>query len=208
MEYTIPVIDIQSLIQNDISSQKDCLNQISEAIKNQGFFYIINHGLSSEDLQFFLNENKRFFKDIPLEEKKKIASSLFVKGYVAVGVENVDDSQPGSLDIKEAMDICVSVNHPLYNGNQWPDDKYVPNWRKSVELIIQKFSAIGNILLRALSLILGENANYFESFYNETQSSLVRFLRYPPRIEEAPMGCGVHSDYGILTLLLQVQINL
>jgi len=210
-ENEITIIDMGPLIENeDIQNQKETLSKIYDALFNQGFFYIINHGISSEELKFYLNECKRFFKDLPIEEKKRIGRTkrdkLIIKGYVEIGVENVDDSQPGILDIKEAIDICVSDPHPLYE-NQWPDEKYLPNWRKNVELFVSKLSNIGYKLLCALSVVMGENVNYFEPYYRDCQSSVVRFLRYPPRLEDTPMGCGVHSDYGILTLLLQDDIG-
>jgi isopenicillin N synthase-like dioxygenase len=203
----IPCIDISSLFTETLDSNNDTIKQIYNSLSNQGFFYITNHGLSTEELQFILSQSKSFF-EIPEEEKKRIArkDNVGSNGYVAIGVENLDDKQPGSIDYKEAMDICVSDPHPLYASNQWPDEAHLPGWRKNVEEFTKKLQRIGDTLLKAFSIAMGENEDFFLANYYENQSSVVRFLRYPPRHETA-LGCGAHSDYGILTLLLQDEIG-
>jgi isopenicillin N synthase-like dioxygenase len=185
------------------------INQIKNALIHQGFFYVTNHGVSSTDLQLFLNESKRFFRDVPMEEKKRIKrkDSVVSNGYIAIGVENLDDTRPGSVDVKEALDICVSDPHPLYAHNQWPDEKYVPNWKENVFYFIETFQKVGVALTRAFSLMMGEKEDFFSRYYDQHQSTAARFIRYPPRREDSPMGCGCHSDYGTLTILLQDDIG-
>jgi len=204
---TIPIVDISQLFTSTLDSNNDIIKQIYDSLSNQGFFYITHHGLSTEELQFILNQSKKFF-EIPVEEKKRIArkDNIGSNGYVAIGVENLDDNQPGSIDYKEAMDICVSDPHPLYASNQWPDEVYLPGWRKNVEEFTKKLQIIGDILLQAFGVAMGVSAGFFAENYFENQSSIVRFLRYPPS-NGKDLGCGAHSDYGILTLLLQDDIG-
>jgi len=72
----------------------------------------------------------------------------------------------------------------------------------------KKLVQIGLKLVEAISIALGEKENFFGEWYRENQSSLLRFLRYPETPPDGNhTGCGAHSDYGLLTLLLQDSIG-
>jgi len=206
----IPIIDISPLLNPLTSTEKQqTVDKISDALANSGFFYIINHGISLEEQKQILNEAKKFFA-LPLEQKKKLArTSSTSTGYHEIGTENVDDSNPHLIDQKEVLDICVSDLHPMYKSNKWPSDEVLPGFQDNLRKIQNQLFIIGDALLRAFALAMGQPEEFFVSWYKEP-SSLIRCLRYPatPEVkDENFIGCGAHSDYGVLTILLQDEVG-
>jgi len=54
---------------------------------------------------------------------------------------------------------------------------------------------------------MGEKRDFFEPYYLKDNSTAgARFLRYPPRKKDE-MGCGQHTDFGVMTLLLQDHVG-
>eukprot|EP01127_Copromyxa_protea_P023663 TRINITY_DN894_c0_g1_i3.p1 TRINITY_DN894_c0_g1~~TRINITY_DN894_c0_g1_i3.p1 ORF type:complete len:145 (+),score=17.42 TRINITY_DN894_c0_g1_i3:392-826(+) len=105
------------------------------------------------------------------------------------------------------MDICVEDPHPMYKSNQWPREELLPGWKEETQRIQHKLVEIAMKLIEAFALAMGEEANCLQRWYqgDNSQCSLIRFLRYPPTpTDDRHTGCGAHSDYGLLTLLLQV----
>uniref|UniRef100_A0A6B2L9R6 Fe2OG dioxygenase domain-containing protein n=1 Tax=Arcella intermedia TaxID=1963864 RepID=A0A6B2L9R6_9EUKA len=190
----------------DVKEDNPAVSKIKDALENIGFFYISNHGLNPEELQSSLELSRTFFR-LPTEVKKKSARSSVVNsvGYVEIGVENLDDYDPKLTDLKEAMDITVNEPHPFYSHNNWPSEEALPHWKEGVKELFIKLEKIGNALVTAFAVALGEKADFLSSWYIPTSNSLVRLLRYPPTPpeESGTIGCGAHSDYGLATLLIQ-----
>jgi polar amino acid transport system ATP-binding protein len=58
--------------------------------------------------------------------------------------------------------------------------------------------------MKAISLSLGLPADYFYSKYNREPLILFRIFHYPPQpVNTGDWGVGEHTDYGLLTILLQ-----
>jgi len=179
------------------------------ALQTVGFFYISNYGITEEEEQSYLNLSRKFFNR-PLEEKRKLIGTGIVgtNGYVAIGRENLDDYDPELKDTKEAMDFCVHEPHPLYSINQWPDESILPKWKENIKKFLEKTQQISWVMVRAFALAMGETEDFLYNWYTHNSSAVLRFLRYPPRQESNKyIGAGAHSDYGILTMLLQDDIG-
>ncbi|EHU1604571.1 isopenicillin N synthase family oxygenase, partial [Acinetobacter baumannii] len=74
---------------------------------------------------------------------------------------------------------------------------------------IQQVLKLGKHLAGLLALSLGLEENYFEVGYDEAVI-ITRMLHYPPQSEEIinnQLGCGAHTDWGLLTLLLQDEVG-
>jgi isopenicillin N synthase-like dioxygenase len=63
-------------------------------------------------------------------------------------------------------------------------------------------TALGHALCEGLSLSLGLPASYFRERYTADPLTLFRIFRYPPDAGDG-WGVGEHTDYGLLTILLQ-----
>jgi polar amino acid transport system ATP-binding protein len=62
--------------------------------------------------------------------------------------------------------------------------------------------------MRGISLSLGLPAAYFYQKYNREPLILFRIFHYPPQpVNTAEWGVGEHTDYGLLTLLLQDEVG-
>jgi len=108
---SIPIIDVGALRGEDFVSKKEIARQIGEACKNIGFFYITNHGISTDLRDRLFHEGKRFFR-LPVEQKNQIAmtKSRVFRGYFEVGGE-LTSNRP---DVKEGLYFCTELNdsHP------------------------------------------------------------------------------------------------
>jgi isopenicillin N synthase-like dioxygenase len=63
---------VQQIARVDLSlPEEEAAKKVREACMNEGFFYIVNHGVPADLLARMFEINKAFFA-LPLEEKRKI----------------------------------------------------------------------------------------------------------------------------------------
>ena len=98
----IPLIDFGPFLNGTTVDQQRVADEIGDACRNVGFFYLINHGVSQSLLDRVFAQSKRFFA-MPVEEKMKLRKphSDFVTGYNELYREKI--SRLG--DYKEAFDF-------------------------------------------------------------------------------------------------------
>lgn len=70
-----------SLYQKGSEGMDALAKQIDEAMKTQGFFYIINHGISEEEIERQTDIGWTVLNDTPIEEKKKLEAKIQETGY-------------------------------------------------------------------------------------------------------------------------------
>jgi len=224
----IPVIDIGPLVTDSEDNTKimQVANQIGEACIHVGFFYVINHGIPKQKLELMILEAERFFlMDKQRKMKINISKSLNHRGYFGVGEENVDETRTDGGDLKEGIDIGLELPEddedilkqtPNYGPNQWPEelsDSTTPisilSWKKNILDFFDELLVLGRRILKAFAIHLELPEYYFENMFKKPMA-LLRFLNYPPSIHKTTstqLGCGEHTDYGFLTLLLQDSIG-
>jgi isopenicillin N synthase-like dioxygenase len=190
------------------------VDEIGNACKNVGFFYIKNHQIPQEHLDALIPLTQKFF-NLPLKEKMKIhiSKSDIFRGYTPLGKELTNEN----YDWHECVDFGLDFepNHPkvikrkeLMGPNQWPENQ--PNLRKVLEKHWDLMIILGRRITEGLAISLGLSKNYFEPFMNKSHSYM-RILNYPPyeknQKENIGDGIGAHIDYGFLTILLQNNIS-
>ncbi len=122
-----------------------------------------------------------------------------VPGYAA----NLHHSFEMALDLP-AQDPDVLAGKPLHASNVWPE---LAGFRDAVEACYDAGCRFGFHLLRAMASSLDLPDSYFQALYRDKPLASMRLLHSPP--SPAPVdaqddfGIAPHSDYGILTLLLQ-----
>jgi len=87
--------------------------------------------------------------------------------------------------------------------NQWPAD--LPEFRPVMERYFRAANQVCEQLMGALALSLELPGDHFDPLLEDAAATL-RLLHYPPQPpQSAPgeKGCGAHTDFGALTLLLQ-----
>lgn len=210
----LPLIDVGALGSADPGDWHDVAAEIDTALREWGFLYIVNHGISPAQMAKAFGLAKALF-DLPLAEKQAIdlASSKWHHGWGGIGLEQLDEGLPG--DLKESFDMGrhLALDHPLtqrglmvYGPNQYPA---IPGWREAVDEHYELTLGLGLRMLGAVAVALDLPADFFTKQFDETVSVL-RFLHYPPatqRTSTEQLGAGAHSDYGCMTLLAQDAIG-
>lgn len=207
---SLPIIDISPLYGDEPGAWQSVAEQIDRACRQWGFFYIKGHSISPARIAEVLDSAQRFFAQ-PVEEKLKIdiTQTRHHRGYGAVATEQLDPTKPS--DLKETFDMGlhlpaghpdVLAEKPLRGPNRHPD---LIGWESLMEQHYRDMQALAQTLLRAMTLALGIERDFFDTRFNEPVSVL-RLIHYPPRQTASSaeqQGAGAHTDYGCITLLYQ-----
>ncbi len=190
---------------------------IDRTCREIGFLLITGHGVRPETKQGLLDKMREFFA-LPLEEKMKIAigNSPCHRGYIAIGAEDLDGALAeldptvtyGLGDQKETIDSGtedgpdhpeVVAGTPLYGPNQLPD---LPGFRDAWQAYFDEAVEAVLRVQRGLAMALGMPPTFFEDLPGFPLHHL-RMIHYPPQgeVDERFLGCGAHTDYGLVTLL-------
>ena len=205
----IPVIDI-SLIQ----TEKGFI-QIAEKLVNNaktiGFFYITGHGISSKLVEQAFAASRRFFEK-PKSEKSTVTVNMNQRGWMDQGMAKLEGSK--TYDSKEVFfwGWEVDPNHPdvrsgvpMVFPNQWPDE-VAPFLRRDLIPYYDAVIDLGRFILSALAFGLGKPRDFFAKAY-ENPLARGQLVYYPPMSaadeHQERFGAAPHSDFGVLTVLLQ-----
>ena len=93
---------------------------------------------------------------------------------------------------------------PLHGANLFPAQ--VPALREAVLEVMCALTRVGHVLMQGVALALGLDAEYFSKNYTADPTVLFRVFHYPPG-DERDWGVGEHTDYGLLTLLVQDEVG-
>jgi isopenicillin N synthase-like dioxygenase len=182
--------------------------QIGEACRESGFFYAVGHGVD-EGLQQRLREQSRRFFAHDLETKRRIRMALggrAWRGYFGVG----DELTSGVPDQKEGLYFgaelaadhpLVEAGTPLHGPNLFPTEP--DGFRQTVVEYMDALARLGHRLVEGLALGLGLNESHFADRCTAEPLTLFRIFNYPPLRDPALWSVGEHTDYGLLTILLQ-----
>ena len=203
---SLPVIDISALVAGDDAAETAAA--IDLACREHGFFYVVGHGVDP-DLQARLDRSARAFFALPDEVKAGITmerAGRAWRGWFPVGGELTS----GRPDRKEGIyfgaesapdDLKVRAGVPLHGANLFPE---VPaDLGPTVLAYLEAMTGLGHALARGLALALGHDAGWFDRHLTGDPLILFRIFHYPPDPAPDEWGVGEHSDYGLLTLLLQ-----
>lgn len=207
----IPLIDVGGLRGTDAAARADVARQLRAACEQRGFFYIRNHGVPAELVAQVFAASEAFF-DQPMPAKLALdkSHSPCNRGYEPLRAQRLEAGAPP--DLKESFYIGeeVAADDPRVlagrfntGPNQWPAG--VPAFRETMAAYFETAHALGAMIVRGLADSLDLPAGYFEGYLQEAAATL-RLLHYPPQPPNpAPgeKGCGEHTDFGGVTLLLQ-----
>jgi isopenicillin N synthase-like dioxygenase len=204
----VPVIDITPLrIDGDGGDVARVADEIDRACREVGFFSVVGHGVDDR-LAARLDALARDFFARPDDEKAKIAMSrggLAWRGWFPVGGEltsGVPDSKEGVYFGAELSDDDprVVAARPLHGRNLFPDE---PAELRSVVLQwLDEMTALCHVVMRGIALALGLDADWFRDHLTTDPTILFRIFHYPPGDDDG-WGVGEHTDYGLLTILMQ-----
>ncbi|WP_328311780.1 isopenicillin N synthase family oxygenase [Streptomyces sp. NBC_00442] len=225
----VPVIGIAPLVTPDPDPEalRETVEQIGQACRDVGFFYIKDHGVTPRESAELFQASRDFFA-LPLEEKLKIRLGITeqFRGFVPLGGEVTGgktdwheclDLQPESgrhaHTIAAAAAARSGDTHPLDDPGQWPPA--LPAFRETVMRAWDQLYGLSARIAAGMALSLGLDEHHFAPYHGVELSDL-RMVHYPPynetvgraAPEDLPMedvdhGFGAHVDYGFLAVLQQ-----
>lgn len=210
----IPVISLGASTGLSETSAIEAAARIRRAACETGFFYVADHGVPDRVIAGAIERSDAFFAQ-PQADKDAvdIAQSLVMRGYERLGAQTLDDGS--APDLKESFMIGreLGPDHPWvreglpYEGvNQWPEN--LPDFRPALETYLDEMITLGRRIASLLARSLDLPVDYFAQALEEPSCS-VRMLSYPPQeeVKENQIGCGAHTDWGFITILLQDDVG-
>ncbi|TDV46940.1 isopenicillin N synthase-like dioxygenase [Actinophytocola oryzae] len=180
----------------------DVPGRIADACTSTGFFYLSGHGVPPA-LRSGLDRAAREFFALPETGKREIAMARggpAWRGWFPVGGELTS----GEPDLKEGLYFGAELPEghplPLHGPNLFP--RQVPELRGLVLTYLDELTRVAQEVMRGVALSLDLPADYFSAGYTADPTVLFRIFHYPPG-GDGGWGVGEHTDYGLLTLLLQ-----
>ncbi|KAM7264174.1 hypothetical protein ACFE04_001857 [Oxalis oulophora] len=211
---SLPVIDISPLLAkiDDPKAEQDLgvcdvAKQLDHACKQAGFFYVKGHGIDDSLIKDVRSLSRNFF-DLPYEEKLKIklTPQAGYRGYQRL-CENITKGVP---DMHEAIDCYTEVSEGMYGAlgktmegcNQWPLNP--PNYKQVMEEYTNICTDLSRKIMQGIALALGGPKDLFEGDIAGNAFWVLRIIGYPGvSMPKNDIGCGAHTDYGLLTLVNQ-----
>jgi len=205
----LPVVDISSLVGRPGPPVAEVARDIEGACRSSGFFYVTGHAVPPALIDRLDRASRAFF-DLPLEQKMEIAmerGGRAWRGFFPVGAELTS----GRPDLKEGIYFGselpsdhprVRAGLPLHGANLFP--RQVPDLGPAVLSYLDELTRTAQAVLSGVALSLGLDADYFAAGYTADPTVLFRIFHYPPSTPDSDgWGVGEHTDYGLVTLLLQ-----
>jgi polar amino acid transport system ATP-binding protein len=208
---TLPVIDLRA-------PPDAVAGAIGAACRAHGFFYLVGHGVDPALVQRLDAQARRFF-DLPEAEKARCAMARggrAWRGWFPLGGELTS----GRPDWKEGLYLGtelppehprVRAGVPLHGANLLPGDDVLPGFAATIADYMAAVAGVGQRVMAALARSLDLPDDHFARGITAEPLLLFRIFRYPsvpvPAGVDARHGVGEHTDYGLLTLLLQDDVG-
>ena len=205
---TLPIIDL-SLLDNP-SGRELLARQLDRVCRESGFFYVAGHGVAPELTDEVFRQSRALFA-LPEPEKLQIDKSRSPanRGYEPLKGQTLEPGSPP--DLKEGFyigedldekDPRVQAGRFNQGPNQWPES--LPEFAPVMQRYFHTMNRLGTRIMEALALALELPADHFRDFCQQPLSTL-RLLHYPPQPATptpGEKGCGAHTDFGGITVLL------
>ena len=207
----IPIIDIGTTLDADLEARKATARQIRAACMGAGFFLARGHGVAEDVIAGQFDWTRRFF-ELPAEVKQRYAVGTLPghRGWEPIGAQVLDaEALP---DLKESFytGIDYPADHPnvvagLAGYSPSVRVAELPGFAEQVDAYVSSVRELGMRIVRLIALSLDLDESYFDEMFDEPMGTL-RMLRYPPQPPESPgnqFGAGAHTDWEVITLLVQ-----
>lgn len=201
---SIPVVDLALFTQGSEQQRREFVAEIGKAYEEVGFVAVKNHGIPDDLIDELYRYVKEFFGlPLPLKKQYEIAELAGQRGYTSFGKEHAKGSD--APDLKEFFQYGQVDNDPV-QPEEYPDNvrvQEIERFNPTLNEAYRHFEISGRALLRAISLYLGLNEEYFETHVVHG-NSILRAIHYPPITQEpkSAIRAEQHEDINLITLLV------
>jgi isopenicillin N synthase-like dioxygenase len=207
----IPVIDLGPYLAGAPGALDRAAEKLRLALTEIGFYFIVNHGVSSAQIGEVFRQAARFHAQ-PLAKKLEIKIDKHNVGYLPMRGDTLRTSTVAVVtkaNLNEAFFVArdLANDHPdvladrrFRSANRWPTD--LPGFREVIVDYCDTTERLARKLVRLYARALGLPAEYFDEPFRESQYKL-RMTHYPPQTDlpEDEFGIAPHTDTSFLTLL-------
>ena len=211
----IPIIDLGPYFAGRPGAAATTAAALGVALRDVGFFVIVNHGIPPALIDATFAEARRFHAQ-PMEAKLALRMNVHNNGYMMLGryaVWTSDVNANDKPDLNEAFfvkrergpdDPLVRAGRRFAGPNQWPAD--LPGFRDTVLAYTDAVDALGRRILPLCAVALDLPPHTFDAAFAESQFSF-RLTHYPPvAAEPNQFGIAPHTDANFMTFLAQSEV--
>jgi len=203
----LPIIDF-SKVQNE---EKDEIMKLRSVCSDWGFFYLVNTNISYSTHTNILEKAKQFF-DLNIDQKKHLdlSKSKSFSGYIKKGGETTKgkpDLKESFIIVQEGMFSEIHSSLPFYEfdgSNQWPNESWIPNFKRDVTSYIGQMEPVGYQLKQGLVKSLDIPIKEQHAYYHQPLYRRTKFINYE-RAELVPSNeirIHAHTDIALFNILL------
>jgi isopenicillin N synthase-like dioxygenase len=178
---------------------------LGEAFCQFGFVALHDHGVPDALIAANYETMTAFFA-LPDEVKRRYHNPANggQGGYTPFGLEGAKDRHLGDLKEFWHTGRTLPASHPLHDWMaETPEVAEVPDFNANARTLFSALDSVGQTVLAALALYLGEEERFFRS-RTDVGDSKLRLLHYPPIMDLATpaLRAGPHEDINLITLLV------
>ncbi len=189
----LPVIDLTAVRAGHLSSCEAAAAQVRSALTEVGFFSIVGHGVSWDQVLDIYGQAARYHA-LPDDVKRAGLMGPRTMGYSPLGSAQKGDRRP-------ALNAAFFMARPGSHRNQLPTDEVLPGFAVAVTAYYRAMDELGHLMLDLYALAAGMPVDYFHQFFDPALATL-RLTHYPPvPAEHDQWGIDPHSDAGFMTML-------
>ncbi len=194
----IPVLDLDPLLSGDASGTEALAHQLSAALEDVGFFFIVNHGVPWSHVEAIYGAAAAVHA-LPQTEKDAMPLTRVWGGYLGVGGGTSYASEIAGEVRKPNQNEAFFIHEGGYReGNHYPQ---IDGFRDLTASYIGQLSGLGLEVMRLLAISLDLAPDHFLPDF-DVPSVTLRMSHYPVmEYDDNEWGLAPHTDSSIFTFL-------
>ncbi|KAH8769014.1 putative gibberellin 3-beta hydroxylase [Diaporthe sp. PMI_573] len=206
----IPVIDASKIWCDCLSDRQAVAEEIREASRTIGFFYLINHDIDEKYAEGCFAQAKRFFA-LPEEKKMEVWTGKLpteYAGYHPMAAYNrngwkyhdLNEAFNWPYDPRQDPEVADDSHEP--SPSLWPSG--LPGFRDGLYAYQLQLLRLSRQLTRIFALALYLPEDYFDQYIKRPEAGM-RILHYPEQENgiDDQNGIGAHTDVECFTIVNQ-----
>lgn len=214
MTSTVPVIDIEKWVEGSADERNAIAASVDDACRRVGFMQITGHGADGSVDHLTAAIDEFFALPAPVKQRVVAPRRSINRGYTPPRSERLSYSLGvvSPDDLFEAFNVGSAVSDfpgqsldpEIYAENIWPSFDGASEFRRGVETWFAAAGSVARRMTEIFSVALGLPPDHIGRSTGHS-IDVLRLNHYAVPdgviVEEAQMGMGAHTDYGIVTVL-------